>query len=159
MPAQKLKRFLDEHEIRYVSIQHSAAYTAQETAASAHIPGRELAKTVIVNLDGKMAMAVLPATAMLNLDAIKRVAQVRGARLATEGEFKNMFPDCEVGAMPPLGNLYEMPVFVDEHLTEDDQIAFNAGSHRELIQMSYKDFHRLVQPTVARLVYRAAAPA
>ncbi len=157
MPAQKLKRFLDENGIRYVAIQHSPAFTAQEVAASAHIPGRELAKTVMVKLDGAMAMVVLPATKKIDLDQLEQVAGVRIASLASEREFQAMFPDCEPGAMPPFGNLYGMRVLVDELLALDEHIAFNAGTHAELIQMAFDDFRRLVNPTVAPLAWRAKA--
>lgn len=157
MPAAKLRQFLDDNHVRYVSIRHSPAYTAAETAASAHIPGRELAKTVMVKLDGTMAMAVLSANKRLDLELLEQAAGVQNAALASEQEFTNTFPDCEVGAMPPFGNLYGMPVFVDEPLTKDDQIAFNAGSHRELIQLSFQDFQRLVAPQVANLSSRRKA--
>jgi Ala-tRNA(Pro) deacylase len=157
MPAQKLKRFLDENGIRYVAIQHSPAFTAQEVAASAHIPGRELAKTVMVKLDGTMAMVVLPATKKIDLDQLEQVTGVRTAGLASEREFQAMFPDCEPGAMPPFGNLYDVRVFVDELLAVDEQIAFNAGTHAELIQMAFDDFRRLVNPTVAPLAWRVKA--
>jgi Ala-tRNA(Pro) deacylase len=150
MPAKKLKQFLDANRVRYVSIQHSPAFTAQEIAASAHIPGRELAKTVIVKLDGAIAMAVLPATKKLDLELLERASGAARATLAGEKEFQDAFPDCEVGAMPPFGNLYGMRVLADETLTRDESIAFNAGTHAELIQMRYEDFARLVQPSVAR---------
>ncbi len=159
MPAQKLKRFLDENGIRYVAIQHSPAFTAQEVAASAHIPGRELAKTVMLKLDGTLAMVVLPATKKIDLDQLEQVAGVRTASLASEREFQTMFPDCEPGAMPPFGNLYDMRVFVDELLALDEQIAFNAGTHAELIQMAFDDFRRLVNPTIAPLAWRVKAHA
>ena len=159
MPVTKLKQFLDENHIPYVSIQHSPAYTAQETAASAHIPGRELAKTVMVQIDGTMAMAVLPSTRMLDLERLRQIAGASAVTLAGEEEFAAMFPDCEAGAMPPFGNLYDMAVYADQRLREDQQIAFNAGSHAELIQLPYRDFERLVKPTVAELAYEAASPA
>jgi Ala-tRNA(Pro) deacylase len=151
MPATKHRRFLDENHVRYVSIQHSPAYTAQETAASAHIPGRELAKTVMVKIDGDMAMAVLSATKRLDLESLKQAAGAQAVALAREEEFKSMFPDCEVGAMPPFGNLYGLKVYADQALNEDEQIAFNAGSHAELILMAYEEFERLVEPVVASL--------
>jgi Ala-tRNA(Pro) deacylase len=144
----KVKSFLDGHEVRYVVISHSKAYTAQGIAAVSHISGRFLAKTVIVKLDGALAMAVLPASYQVDLIALKHGIGVRDAELATEREFKQHFPDCETGAMPPFGNLYGIPVYVDESLTEDDEIAFNAGSHHELIRMTYTDFDRLVRPEV-----------
>ena len=150
MPLQKLRELLDGHKVKYVIIQHSPAYTAQEIAASAHIPGKELAKTVMVKIDGKMAMAVLPASCHINLDRLKNAAGATRVELASEPEFKGMFPDCEVGAMPPFGNLYGMEVFVTESLAQDEEIAFNAGSHTELVRLSYKDFAKLVKPKVVR---------
>jgi len=152
MPVQKLKDFLDANGVRYVTIVHSKAFTAQETAASAHIKGKELAKTVMVKLDGKMAMAVLPASFPLDLNLLRQAAGGSQVELASEKEFRDLFPDCEAGAMPPFGNLYGMDVFVAERLAGDEQIAFNAGSHTELVQLAYADFERLVKPTVARFV-------
>jgi Ala-tRNA(Pro) deacylase len=154
MPVRKLKEFLDNQNIKYVTISHSAAYTAQEIAASAHIPGKELAKTVMVKIDGKMAMAVLPASYNVDFDLFKKVAGTSKVELATEKEFKDMFPGCDVGAMPPFGNLYGMDVFVAESLAEDEEIAFNAGSHAELIRLAYKDFGRLAKPKVGRFSLR-----
>jgi Ala-tRNA(Pro) deacylase len=150
MPAQKLKKFLDDNKIRYVRIIHSPAYTAQEIAATAHIPGKELAKTVVVKLDGELAMAVLPAPAQVDTEALAKAAGAKQVGLATEEEFKDAFPECEIGGMPPFGNLYGMSVYADESLAEDEQIAFNAGSHAELIRMDYKDFASLVKPKVVR---------
>src|SRR5581483_10890337 len=130
MPLSKLREFLDQNKIPYVVISHSTAYTAQGIAALAHIPGKELAKTVMVKLDGELAMAVVPASTLVDLTALKAVAGVKEAELASELEFKNRFPDCETGAMPPFGNLYGMTVLVDEGLAHLEEIAFNAGSHR-----------------------------
>ncbi len=151
MPVKKLKDFFDRENVKYTTISHSQAFTAQEIAASAHIPGEELAKTVMVKIDGKMAMAVLPASCRVNFELLKTAARAHEVELATEKEFKDMFPECDVGAMPPFGNLYGIEVFVAEKLAEDEAIAFNAGSHTELIKLSYKDFERLVKPTVARV--------
>ncbi len=134
MPVQKIKQFLDEHKVKYTIISHSAAYTAQEIAESAHIPGRELAKTVVVDIDDKKAMVVQPATSMVNLGRLKKAIGATNVSLAEEKDFQTLFPDCEVGAMPPFGNLYGMDVYVSESLTLDDEIAFNAGSHTELIR-------------------------
>jgi Ala-tRNA(Pro) deacylase len=156
MPATKLKQFLDANQVRYVSVQHSPAFTAQEVAASAHIPGRELAKAVIVKLDDRLAMAVLPATKKLDLELLEKASGAQHATLASEREFQDTFPDCEPGGMPPFGNLYGLDVFVDEHLAEDEMIAFNAGTHAELIQLSYRDFTRLVRPRVAPLAFELA---
>lgn len=151
MPIQKLKDFLDTNDIRWVSIKHSPAFTAQEIAASAHIPGQEVAKTVMVKIDGELAMAVLPATKMLNLSLLKEAAGAKKVEIATEAEFKDRFPQSEVGAMPPFGVLYDMKTYVAESLTVDEEIAFNAGSHTELIRVSYRDYERSVEPTVAKL--------
>jgi Ala-tRNA(Pro) deacylase len=150
MPAKKLTAFLDEQKIKYVKISHSPAYTAQEIAAIAHIAGRELAKSVIVKLDGELAMAVLPASYRVDFKLLKKASKAKKAELASEEEFRDRFPECELGAMPPFGNLYDIKVYVAESLTEDDEIAFNAGSHTELIRMSFKDFERLVKPTVMK---------
>jgi len=151
MPVKKLKDFLDSNKIKYVTIKHSPAYTAPEIAGAAHIPGKELAKTVIIKVDGKMAMAVLPASQRVNFDLLKKIAGASKAELASEQEFKDLFPECDVGAMLPFGNLYGMEVFVDESLLEDKEIAFNAGSHTELIRLAYKDFERLVKPKMGKL--------
>lgn len=146
MPRKKLKEFLDSNKVKYISIQHSSAYTAQEIAAIAHIPGKDVAKTVIIKIDGKMAMAVLPASYKVSFDHLKEALGVKEVRLAYEQEFMDKFPDCEVGAMPPFGNIYGMEVFVAESLAEDEEIAFNACSHTELIKMSFSDFEKLVKP-------------
>jgi Ala-tRNA(Pro) deacylase len=150
MSAQKLREFLDSQQVKYVTITHSTAYTAQEIAAATHIHGKELAKTVMVKLDGKMAMAVLPASRKIDFGLLKTAAGGQNVQLADEAEFKALFPDCETGAMPPFGNLYGIPVYAEQSLAEDEEIAFNAGSHSELIRLAYKDFERLVQPKVAR---------
>jgi len=151
MPVQKLKEFLDSQKIKYVSIAHSTAYTAQGIAALTHIPGKELAKTVVVKIDDALAMAVLPASSHVALSALRSATGAETVELAREADFKDRFPECDTGAMPPFGNLYGMPVFVDEILAEDEEIAFNAGSHNELIRLSYADFERLVRPTVLNL--------
>ena len=148
MPVKKLKEFLDENKVKYMVCIHSTAYTAQEIAASAHIPGKDVAKTVMVKIDDKMAMAVLPASYRVDFDLLKDGTGAKSVELASEEEFKYLFPDCEIGAMPPFGNLYDMDVYVAASLTEDEEIAFNAGSHRELIKLSYKDFAKLVKPKV-----------
>ena len=150
MPIKKLKEYLDSNNVKYVIMKHSAAYTAQEIAAQAHIPGKQLAKTVIIKVDGKMAMAVLPASYKVDLKLLKKAARAKKIELANEKEFKGLFPECEVGAMPPFGNLYEMDVFVSESLGEGETIAFNAGSHTELIQLDYADFEKLVKPVVLK---------
>lgn len=145
---KRLKDYLDENKVKYVKITHSRAYTAQEIAASVHIPGKELAKTVIVKVDDGFAMVVLPASRKINFDRLKSVVGNDDIRLAEEDEFKGLFPDCEVGAMPPFGNLYKLPVYVATALAEDKEIAFNAGTHTDIIKISYSDFEKLVKPTI-----------
>ena len=146
MACAKLQEYLDDRRVRYVSLKHSPAFTAQEIAASAHIPGQELAKTVVVKIDGKMALVVLPAIEMVRMNHLRAETGASEVSLASEEEFRDRFPDCEVGAMPPFGNLYGMDTFVEESLTRDEEIAFNAGSHKELFRMAYKDFQGLVKP-------------
>jgi len=148
MIARKLKEFLDQNRIKYVTVSHSPAYTAQEVAASAHVSGREMAKTVVLDIGGKLAMAVLPANRKVVLQDLQDLTGSEAVRFASEEEFASRFPDCEVGAMPPFGNLYGMDVYVAPALEGDEQIAFNAGSHTEIIRMAYADFARLVHPKV-----------
>ena len=148
MPVKKLREFLDSNKIKYISIKHSSAYTAQEVAASAHIPGKVLAKSVLIKVNGKMAMAVLPASDKVDFDLFKSVMSEENVRLAYEQEFIDKFPDCEVGAMPPFGNLYGLEVYVSKSLSENEEIAFNACSHSEIFKMNYKDFERLVKPKI-----------
>jgi len=157
MPAKQLKELLDSHNIKYVTMTHSAAYTAQEIASLAHVRGEEFAKTVIVRIDGAMVMAVLPASYHVDLPLLKAAAQGKKIALASETDFRDRFPECETGAMPPFGQLFGMSVFVDETLTRDKEIAFNAGTHHELIRLPYDDFARLVQPKVAKFSTTAEA--
>ncbi|HBJ85243.1 MAG TPA: deacylase [Verrucomicrobiales bacterium] len=149
MIAKKLKTFLDERRVKYYTLLHSPAYTAAEVAAAAHISGRVLAKTVMVIVDGAMAMAVLPSNHRVLLDDLCELTGTEDVRLAREEEFKDLFPDCEAGAMPPFGNLYDMSVYVSTNLAEEAEIAFNAGTHTEIISMGWHDFERLVNPRVA----------
>jgi len=157
MPVKKLKAFLDENNVKYVTIKHSMAYTSQEIAAKSHVSGKEFAKTVIIKIDGKMAMTVLPASYQVDFNSLQEIFGTKKISLATEEEFKYLFPDCEVGAMPPFGNLYDMEVFVAETLAEDDDIAFNAGNHTEMVQLRYKDFERLVEPRVFKFSWKTVS--
>jgi len=150
MPVNKLKEYLDSLNIKYVTISHPITYTSQQTASITHIRGKELAKTVMVKIDGKMAMVVLPASYKVDLELVKKAAGATIISLATETEFRNLFPECDAGAMPPFGNLYGMDVYAEEKLAEDEEIAFNAGTHQELIKLAYKDFARLVKPQIGR---------
>ena len=154
MPVERLRKYLEENHVKFVTVSHSPAFTAQEIAASAHVPGKELAKTVMVKLDGEMAMVVLPAPEKVSANRLREVTGAAEVELASEREFAELFPKCEVGAMPPFGNLWGMEVFADQHLREDEQIAFNAGSHTELVKLSYTDYERLVKPTIANLSTR-----
>ena len=148
MPVKKLKEYLDTHHVKYVSIIHSKAYTAQEVAASAHVSGKIMAKTVIVELDGKLAMAVLPANRKIVLQDLREITGSEQVKFASEDQFKERFPDCETGAMPPFGKLYGMEVYVADALSQNEEIAFNAGSHIEVIKLGYADFERLTEPRV-----------
>jgi Ala-tRNA(Pro) deacylase len=148
MFARRLTEYLDQQGVGYEKIEHALAYTAQGVAASLHVPGRELAKSIVVKLDGEYAVAVLPAHRRVDLDALRRLTGARSAVLASEAEFAQLFPGCELGAMPPFGNLYGLPVWVDEDLTKDRTIVFNAGSHREAIRMPFSEFVRLAAPKI-----------
>jgi Ala-tRNA(Pro) deacylase len=146
MPARKLKNFLNSQNVKYVGIEHSPAYTAQEVAAMAHVSGRDFAKTVIVTIEGSLAMVVLPANRKVVLAEMRQMLGTEKVGLASEPEFTSVFPDCEPGAMPPFGNLYGLDVFVAPSLTEEVEIAFNAGTHTEVVKMAYRDYERLVKP-------------
>ncbi len=141
--------FLDAHRISYQPCQHTPSYTAQGVAHAQHISGKELAKVVMVIADDKLMMAVLPASHRLELEQLGHSIGASSIRLASEEEFGHVFPDCEVGAMPPFGNLYNLQVWVDASLHSHPNIAFNAGTHAETIQMSFADYARLVQPKEA----------
>ena len=146
MPAKKLTEFLNANQVKYVTIAHSAEYTAAEVAQSAHIKGAHLAKSVILNADNRLLMIVLPASHRVDLDTLKPVIGSSALELSSEKEFKGLFPTCELGALPPFGNLYGMDVYLANCLAEDELVTFCAGNHSELIQMDYKDFQRLVEP-------------
>jgi Ala-tRNA(Pro) deacylase len=145
---KKLQDFLDDNKVKYQILTHSVAYTAQEIAALQHVPGRLMAKVVILKHNGRPLMTVLPATRRINLSRLQEVLGEK-ARLETEEEFGSLFPGCEVGAEPPFGNLFNVDVLVDASLSENEEIIFNAGTHRETVRMGYKDFDRLVHPKVA----------
>ena len=159
MQLSKLREFLDSRRIKYMVISHSLAYTAQGIAALTHLSGKRLAKTVIVKIDGILAMAVVPASAHVDLDRLRSLTGARDVELATEREFKDAFPDCETGAMPPFGNLYDMCVYADASLAEFEEITFSAGTHRELVRMQWADMVRLVNPMVADLTHHRSVVA
>jgi Ala-tRNA(Pro) deacylase len=150
MAVRKLEEFLKTHNITYEKITHSQVFTAQETAAVAHVSGKELAKTVILKIDGKMTMAVLQACYKVNFDLLKAATGANEVELAKEEEFKDMLPECEIGAIPPFGNIYGFEVFVEQSLAKNEKISFNAGSHTELFRLSYKDLERHLKPKVMK---------
>jgi Ala-tRNA(Pro) deacylase len=147
--SKKLKEFLDANKVKYQVTGHPEVYTAQEIAAALHVPGKELAKVVMVKAGDKFVMTVLPASWRIEMAKLKEVLKTKEIRLATEEEFKDFFPDCEVGAMPPFGNLYGLDVYVDKALSGEEEIFFQAGNHIESIKMKYKDYESLVKPMVA----------
>ncbi|MGA2856466.1 MAG: YbaK/EbsC family protein [Candidatus Sulfotelmatobacter sp.] len=159
MPLTKLREFLDSHNVKYMVVSHSVAYTAQGIAALVHLSGKKLAKTVMVRIDGKLAMAVVPASFHVDLDLLRTAAGAQTVEIATEKEFKDAFPDCETGAMPPFGNLYGMAVYADASFSQNEEITFNAGTHRELVRMAWADVVRLVNPKVVNLTHRSLAAA
>jgi Ala-tRNA(Pro) deacylase len=148
LPAS-ISRYLEQHGVPFSVVEHSVAYTAQEEAAAVHVPGREWAKAVVCIIDDQPTLAVLPADRRVDLDRLREACGARSARLAREAEFRPLYSDCEIGAMPPFGPLYRQPVVVERSLTSDPEILFNGGSHHDAIRMRYRDFEALVQPTVA----------
>lgn len=143
-----LKEYLDREHVHYEVLSHPEAFRAVAIAQTLHTPEKEMAKVVIVKVDEQFVMTVLPASSQVDFHRLKDVFMTNHVRLATEEEFKDLFPDCELGAMPPFGTLYGLPVFVDQLLTEDDTIVFQAGTHSEAIRMRYMDFAALVFPVV-----------
>ncbi|HVJ62175.1 MAG TPA: YbaK/EbsC family protein [Tahibacter sp.] len=154
MSEPRLQQLLHAQKIPFETIHHARTVTAQETAASAHVAGRDLAKTVMVKLDGRLAMVVLSASQRLDLERLREATGSHHVVLAHETEFAPLFPDCETGAMPPFGNLYGMDVFIEHSLSDDDEIAFNAGTHTELIRIPFALFEQLVRPKHLRRVHR-----
>ena len=147
---QRLEDYLRESAVPYESQHHARAITAQEVAATEHVPGRMFAKTVMVTADtGEAVMLILPAPYHVNPEKAAEALGTREVLLAEEGRFAEVFFDCEVGAMPPFGNLYDVPVYVDKTLAEDETIVFRAGTHTDTMSVSYADFERLVEPTLA----------
>jgi Ala-tRNA(Pro) deacylase len=147
----KLREVLDQAKISYEVYNHPLAFTAQEIAATQHMSGREMAKVVILKVDGSFVMAVVPAGRLVNLRKVRLGLGVQNVSLATEDDFAALFPECEIGAMPPFGNLFGLPVYVDSSLEEDETIFFNAGNHVQTVRMKYRDFKELVRPLVIPL--------
>ena len=149
MIAKTLRNHLEERGVRYRTIAHSPAFTAQGAAHRAHIHGRQFAKTVVVFIDGNPAMMVLPADQRIGVQNLRTLAGTEDIRLAHEDEFRSHFPDCELGALPPFGNLYDMPTYAAPELAECEEIIFNAGNHAELVRMRWSDYEEDVQPRIA----------
>jgi Ala-tRNA(Pro) deacylase len=149
---RRLKVSLDEAKVSYEVCNHPLAYTAQEIAAQHHFSGKEMAKVVMLEVDGLLVMGVIPGSQKINLNTAKASLGAKAVRLATEDEFISRFPECEIGAMPPFGNLFGLPVVVDQALEKDESIYFNAGNHVQTVRLLYRDFAKLVKPRVVRLV-------
>ncbi len=145
---ERLEQYLRENGVGFEIMAHSQAYTMQEVAAALHVPGRQVAKVVIVRAEGEMAMLVVPAPCRLDFAQVRTLLGAKKISLAKEEEFADLFPDCAAGAMPPFGNLYNMPVYVDQALVEEASIVFRIGTHRHTMKIAYADFARLAQPTV-----------
>jgi len=156
---EKLEAYLREQGVPFERQQHSIAFTAQEVAASEHLPGDIVAKVVMVFADGDMVMLVLPASHRADLTKVSAALAATEVWLADEHEFAEIFRDCDIGAMPPFGNLYGVPVYMDRILTEDETIVLQAGTHTDTIRMAYADYARLVNPKVVDVVREARAVA
>ena len=156
----KLKEVLDQAKISYEIYNHRSAFTAQETAQSLHNSGKEMAKVVILKADGSFLMAVVPADRLVSLGKARVALRVRDVSVASEDEFVSLFPGCEIGAMPPFGNLFGLPVYVDASLEGEEEVFFNAGNHHQTVRLSNPDFKKLVKPIIVSLTesrYRKAA--
>ncbi len=152
---EKLRVFLDENHAEYTHTVHPLAYTAREVASAEHLPNREVAKTVVVFGDEGYHMVVVPANKLVDFQEVRLTLGFTHARLATEDEVGRLFPDCQLGAMPPFGNLYGMPVYLDSSLAAEDTIAFNGGTHCDVIHMHTDEYRALVHPTVVSLAREA----
>jgi len=155
--SQRIRDYLDSQHVSYECVPHAQAFAAQEVAQSLHVPGRRFAKPIVLEADGRLLMAVLPATHRLDLRELKEKLGVDDLALVPEGELAKFCPDCELGALPPFGHLYGMDVWVDKTLGESEEIIFNAGSHTDAIRMKYADFARIATPHLARFAERVAA--
>jgi len=149
-----VQEFLRQGNVAYTVFPHPPAFTAQEEAAVTHVPGRNWAKAVVCFADGAPVQAVVPADREVDLERLADLAKAQDMRLADESELRWLYPDCELGAMPPLGPLYRQAVFVDEALTMDDEIVFNAGTHSDAVCMRYGDFAAIARPIVGRFAER-----
>ncbi len=154
--SERLREFLDSHHTQYTITLHPKAFTAREVAAAEHLPAREVAKSVVVFGDGEYHMIVIPANRLVDFQEVRLTLGLSQVRLATEDELAKLFPDSELGAMPPFGSLYGMQVYLDNSLAGEETIAFNAGTHRDVIHMRTLDYRKLVRPTLVSLAREPA---
>jgi len=143
--------FLDQHDARYVVISHAKAYTAQQVAASTHIPGRDMIKVVAVLIDGQLALAAVPATCDVDTERLRSAADAQVVEIASEWDLADRFPGCELGAMPPIGQPVGVDVYMDRHLAREKFIAFNAGTHSDVIVMQFPDYRRVAHPKLVNI--------
>lgn len=153
--ARLIKEYLAENKIAFEELKHPIAFTAQEVAAAQKVKGKDLAKTVVVKTGADFALAVVEAPDLVDLAKLKEISKSAAVELATEGEFRTLFPECELGAMSPLGTLHNLPVYADAKLTKDEYIVFTAGTHTDTIKMKFKDFSKLVKPVIGDIAARA----
>ena len=145
---ERMEQYLRDNDVHFETMTHTQAFTMPEVAAALHVPGRQVAKVVVVKADGKMVMLVVPASHRLNFVQVRALLGAKKANLAKEEEFADLFPDCATGAMPPFGNLYDVPVYVDQALAEEEHVVFRVGTHRHTMKIAYDDFARLAQPVI-----------
>lgn len=147
---QRIRDYLDSQDVSYEPIHHSQAFTGQEVAHSMHISGKKLAKTLVLEGDGKLVMAVIPASHRLNLQDLRAAMEVHRLEMLPEGELVKLFPDCDLGAIPPFGSLYGLAVWVDRTVSDAEDVVFCAGTHEDCVRMKYSDFAKLSKPRLGR---------
>jgi len=152
---ERLEAYLRENGVPFEVMTHAQAYTMQEVAAALHVPGMQVAKVVMVKADGKVVMLVVPAPCRLNFAKVRELLGAKDVSLAKEEQFADLFPDCMTGAMPPFGNLYDLPVYVDKASADEANIVFRVGTHRHMMKLAYDDYSRLAQPTVGDFAWSA----
>ncbi|MGD1277794.1 MAG: YbaK/EbsC family protein [Tepidisphaeraceae bacterium] len=157
MSARRIQDLLASNNASYRAIKHDPAFTAQEVAQSTHVPGKYMAKTLVVCIDGHLALAVVPATKRLDLTLLRSQAAAKEVRLADESEFEECFGDCEVGTAPPFGNLFGIRTFVDVGMAMQEEIAFNAGTHTDVVIMRFADYSALVKPLMVQIAVEGPA--
>ncbi len=155
---KRLKEYLDREKVPYEVLTHRETYKATELAQALHVSGKDLAKVVMLKVGERFVMTVLPADWKVDLTRLRDIFQTHHVRLATEEEFRGLFPDCELGAMPPFGNLYGLEVYADRALLEDEEIVFQAGTYQEAVKLRYQDFANLVHPSVAEFHAASSGP-